>query len=651
MIPVIGWKALAQPTMTFYELQNPTTDLQLTNHSTNVNEQLLKLTNWPVTPLPQLVNTKEQMRKTIWYKVKLTRESNADLQNYFQMKSAHLELAEAYLVENNKIVSHAKSGFKTTMYDRLFYSVDLILPLSGWTSLEADIYIKLKPTAPQPLMPEIHTPAEITKSIAFDIAVIIFYIAALLILGIYQSFVYYNIRDKASAYYVGFIVTMFISGVSRSGYFDLAFSSENPKWFLTEMNIYFVASIFFTALQFTRSYFNMSEVTPKFDKFFKYSIWIVAVVYLFAIAKDSILLWKFAPTINLIASFLVIIYSIRAVSKNQIGAKYYLFAWGGFLLGITVFNLASMGVISMPPTLRYITYYAGIYEVLTMSLGLSHRLARFRDIERKETMQVIENQSLHKLVRILCHDIANPLSVITISTQMLKKLIQDKNIDKIAERVAKIQSSTQFINRIIDDVRTLEAVDSGKLNIEIKPICLEESIFEATQIFEDRCFEKNVKFEFHFSKDNKSYILSDQNSLQTNVLANIISNAIKFSYAGGTIGFRIENLKEECVLKICDQGMGIPESLLKQIFVPGVATSRSGTNDEKGTGFGMLLIKSFMESYQGQILVESKGQDTYPDDHGTTVILKFKKAEHSTLQTEINSKNPSDTNNNKNSAA
>ncbi len=616
-------QAFSKPFFTFYELLKVPENYNLNNFKEtdfkNLESVLLKIP----------INSKEQIEKNVWYKINLEREPYPETQVHFQIKAAHIKYAEAILVENGKIIAKAHAGFSIPIENRRFFSVDLFLPLQEWTTNSATIFLKVIPTAPQPLIPEINSTTEITRFIAFDVLIITFYISALLILGIYQSFVFYNIRDKASAYYVCFILTMFLSGISRSGYIDLIFSNTHSAFYMTEYNIFFIASVFFSAFQFTRAYFNMSEVTPKFDKFFKYSMMSVLVLYLFVSAYSASLLWKLVPTVNLISSFVVIGYSIRAVRKKQIGSKYFLFAWGGFLIGITVFNLANIGLIPMPNYLRYLTYYAGIYEVVTMSLGLAHRLSRFKDLEQKEKMQNVENQSLHKLVRILCHDVANPLSVITISTDMTKQFINSQQIEKALNRIDKIKSSTVFINRIIEEVRLLEAVDSGKLKIPLTNVCLEDAIFESCSVFEDKSIEKNIQFNFNFSKQNKTYVISDLNTLQTNVIANILSNAIKFSYPNSQIHFSIESNLTWTLLKIKDSGIGIPKELIEKIFIPGAATSRKGTKNENGTGFGMLLIKSFMESYEGDIQIESIVKTETSNDHneyGTTIILKFKTA-------------------------
>src|SRR5690606_31651961 len=105
---------------------------------------------------------------------------------------------------------------------------------------------------------------------------------------------------------------------------------------------------------------------------------------------------------------------------------------------------------------------------------------------------------------------------------------------------------------------------------------------------------------------------------------NIISNAIKFSPNGSHLNITVYPVSKNIVkLEFKDNGIGIPDSILTGLFNLKKKTSRSGTNGESGTGFGMHIMKSFVEMYGGSVKVESKvSNDDVPS--GTTVILTLK---------------------------
>ncbi|NRA46218.1 MAG: ATP-binding protein [Oligoflexales bacterium] len=124
----------------------------------------------------------------------------------------------------------------------------------------------------------------------------------------------------------------------------------------------------------------------------------------------------------------------------------------------------------------------------------------------------------------------------------------------------------------------------------------------------------------------KSFVVSAEPvSLLNDVINNLLTNAIKFSYDNGTITVKCYLSQDWKVVEIIDKGMGIPKNLIGKLFDYYKSTSRLGTQGEKGTGFGLPLVKSFMDAYHGCIDVKSteKGKG---EGHGTTFTLKFKNA-------------------------
>ena len=103
-----------------------------------------------------------------------------------------------------------------------------------------------------------------------------------------------------------------------------------------------------------------------------------------------------------------------------------------------------------------------------------------------------------------------------------------------------------------------------------------------------------------------------------------MSNAIKFSNKGGSIEVKVNTLPDDKIeVVIADHGIGMPEEIKKNIFRSDKQTSRKGTSGEESTGFGMPLVKTYMDHYNGSISVESYEQSLNPEKHGTTYRLIF----------------------------
>ncbi|MFK7827461.1 MAG: response regulator [Oligoflexales bacterium] len=242
-------------------------------------------------------------------------------------------------------------------------------------------------------------------------------------------------------------------------------------------------------------------------------------------------------------------------------------------------------------------------------------------IRNNIAMQELTDQKA-KIVRMLCHDLSNSITIIKASALREKKYLEPsanhKNLDRILRAVSNVED-------MVSQVKTLEAVSTGKETLKLEPVNLKNIFDEVEFTFEEKLKEKSMKLDFLFDKKQDYFVEADRISLINQVLNNVISNAIKFSLKGGTIRTSIDKMKNNRLkVSIQDYGIGMPETLVRGLFSFNEKTSRPGTNNEQGTGFGMPLVKSFMDSYGGEVKIESTEKSSEEDVHGTIVHLYFK---------------------------
>ncbi|MBC85792.1 MAG: hypothetical protein CL677_01325 [Bdellovibrionaceae bacterium] len=224
---------------------------------------------------------------------------------------------------------------------------------------------------------------------------------------------------------------------------------------------------------------------------------------------------------------------------------------------------------------------------------------------------------IRNLLKILSHDLSTPLMVIGgISKRILKK---DPSKEEILTHVRRISTSADRIQSILETVREMEAAHSGKKSIVLEPVGLKACLEEAISGLEERLKEKHLKVFVDVDLSDDLKVLADSSILANQVFTNLLSNAIKFSQQGEHIVVQSRVKDDVCEVKIQDFGIGIPKDLQEQLFEMSKSTSRPGTDGEKGTGFGLPLVKMFMLSFQGDIHVVSKIKGRT----GTTMILTF----------------------------
>lgn len=290
------------------------------------------------------------------------------------------------------------------------------------------------------------------------------------------------------------------------------------------------------------------------------------------------------------------------------------------ILGLQVINVQS-------PELDKINNIVGVMgSSVVLFITLSFYLAIHKKTKDKlinlnnlANDKVKENQNL---LRLVSHDINNSLTVI-ITGMTLLKLKGDKPEQRsnLEDRVTRAANK---ILDIINHVKEQQAIISGKKEINLTKVNLTEILNHSIHFLNEKFQSKNIKIDFINSSQNY-FIISEPISLENVVINNLITNAIKFSNSGGTIHFSISEFEEHISFQIKDHGIGMPQDILNNLFSFDAKTSRTGTGGEAGTGFGMPLMKTYVELYGGQVKVFTRTIDDFPNDSGTTFQLDFKK--------------------------
>lgn len=233
----------------------------------------------------------------------------------------------------------------------------------------------------------------------------------------------------------------------------------------------------------------------------------------------------------------------------------------------------------------------------------------------------IENkkEGIQNLICVITHDISTPISIIMGRSNMLKKY-ELPNPAQVS--VDKIIIATSNMASIVNNVRNLYAMELGKSAIPMEWVNLSRLVPYLQENFAEKLEAKGIKLLVtNLSGDLE--IKANSDLLLHQILGNLISNAIKFSPVNSEVFLTIELKNKFAVISITDSGIGIPEELLPRLFTMNSSTSRPGTSGEKGTGFGLPIVKAYVEKLDGKISVTSKTLEQDSLNHGTTFTLEF----------------------------
>jgi signal transduction histidine kinase len=246
-----------------------------------------------------------------------------------------------------------------------------------------------------------------------------------------------------------------------------------------------------------------------------------------------------------------------------------------------------------------------VISILLFSLSLALINVQFREEKILQLNHVLEklNDDKDQFISILAHDLKSPFNALLGYSDLLLKNIRTYDLDKVEAQIQIISDSTKKIYRLLEDILNWAKTQSGKIPFEPEKINFSKICSEVIENLMLNASNKNIKI--NCLSSSELYIYADYDMLRT-ILHNLVSNGIKFTNIGGQINISIEQNSSEVTIIVSDNGTGIEPEIKNQLFDLKNLYSSAGTADEKGSGFGLLICKEFVEKHGGKIWVDSK---------------------------------------------
>jgi signal transduction histidine kinase len=331
-------------------------------------------------------------------------------------------------------------------------------------------------------------------------------------------------------------------------------------------------------------------VIEKFFVFFYFLLLIILVWTCFIAFKNE---FSFSTTFFYIAAISIISFSLNS-------HKYVL----TFLLATTVLTAISLYTSS----LEAINSFALIISIVSIQL-VAFIIVRWKTLtEQKLKLYSNElkqnNSDKDRFMQILSHDLKSPISSMLGHTELLLKNIRKYDIGKIENRIVLIDNIAENTYTLLDNILIWANSQSGKIQVERQKISVLDICDNIIHGFKGFADYKNI--EIICSIDPNTIIFADLNMFNT-ILRNLISNAIKFSNKGGIVNISSFEDAKTITIKVADNGIGITNKEQENLWNNNSNTVPSiGTNNEQGTGLGLVLCKEFVEKHNGKIWVESE---------------------------------------------
>lgn len=236
-------------------------------------------------------------------------------------------------------------------------------------------------------------------------------------------------------------------------------------------------------------------------------------------------------------------------------------------------------------------------------LYLAYRNDKFQDnilaLNQKVMKDSIEKD---KFFSIISHDLMNPFNALLGFSKILKDAVKENDQKEIEECSTIVHQSATRISNLLQNLLVWSRMHNGKIQFAPKPTKVEELVSGTMMVLSPIAQNKNIGLNWNVSGDYTAQL--DSNMIGS-VLQNLVTNAIKFTEKGGKVSIVVKQESGFLNFEVADTGVGMDEKVKNKLFRLDKTSSMRGTEQEIGTGLGLIISKEFIEMHKGQIWVES----------------------------------------------
>lgn len=225
-----------------------------------------------------------------------------------------------------------------------------------------------------------------------------------------------------------------------------------------------------------------------------------------------------------------------------------------------------------------------------------------KKLSRQSKELTIANNSKNRFFSILAHDLRNPFHNVIGLSYLLSQQYQHLSNSERVKYAHEINESSNMVNRLLENLLEWSRTQTREIVFQPVSVDLKKIVENAISVLQQNAKNKSIIIENYV--ENPMIIIADSAMLET-IFRNLVNNSIKFTPHGGKIMVKAKLTNNKLLASIEDNGVGIEKTKLKTIFNIDSKLKTKGTNNEKGTGLGLVICKEFVNYHQGKIWAES----------------------------------------------
>ena len=426
--------------------------------------------------------------------------------------------------------------------------------------------------------------------------------------GLFFLGLYFFGRHDRSILYFSLFCIVYSYRIIGFGYYVLHSLMDLP-WALTARLEYI--SLFLAVFLFGRFVHNLYPEEAKriiWDLISGICLLFIGITIIFPPTVFSHLVEPFFVILLGYIALTLVIY-IRAKIHQRPGSGFALFSTG---LVFVVFAYNILVYFGLLKEWNAASFWGYILFFFSQSLILSYRFAYYLKNAKDDALKAAQAKS--DFLSTISHEIRTPLNAVV---GLSHYLLQDNPGGHQLQNLTSLRYSAQHLTALINDILDYNKLESGTVTFEEQVTDLKDTVNGIFLSYRPKAIEKELNFSLDVQNAPKELVYVDKTRL-TQILNNLIDNAIKFTREGG-ITLRLQKLdqKEERVqvkFEVIDTGIGIPKEKQKVVFERFMQASTSTTREFGGTGLGLAIIKKLLELQGVKIMLESedgKGSNFY----------------------------------------
>ncbi len=434
----------------------------------------------------------------------------------------------------------------------------------------------------------------------------------LLVMLIYNLFIYLSVRDTSYLYYILYIASFGLYQVSVNGA-GIEYFWPNSPWWANAATPFLIGSAALFGCQFARSFLHTAEHSPWVDRVLLVMMACGAAVMLLALTVSYAVSLRLATYLALLFTIVIFVAGTLAWLRGMRVARYFIIAWTTFLVGGAINTLMVLGYLPNVFLTMYASQIGSALEVGLLSLALADRInamkeerARIleeagRKLEALNKELADSNRLKDEFLATVTHELRTPMNGVIGSLELMQTLELDHELAQYQKTAA---GSARDMMRMVNDILTLTELQAGKLYPRRDPFSLRGLLDSLRSQYAPLAEAKGVQFVVELDEQLPDTLEGDAGKL-SQVLGCLLDNAIKFT-AQGRVGIKVVRAGTAAdsvplSLQVFDTGIGFQAPPTGELYQRFRQLDGSMTREYGGLGIGLAICRRLVDLLGGAL--------------------------------------------------